>query len=189
MLPFRKPADFERGKGAVYTMAFTASEAAKEVGKSLPTITKAISSGKLSASGPKGGPYSIEPAELFRVWPRVEETPLETSKLRVEETPSLGAENKGLERLVTTLQEQLAHLRNEHAETVADLRADRDQWRGQADRWQQQAERLTLMLPAPVNAPAPEPAQPVTVEAPALGQGRSVGGFWARLWGKVPSND
>lgn len=182
MIPFRKPANFERGKGAVYIMAFTASEAAKEVGKSLPTITKAISSGKLSASGPKGGPYSIEPAELFRVWPRVEETPAETSKFRAEETHGLGAENRGLERLVSTLQEQLRELRAERDETVADLRADRDGWR-------QQAERLALTLPAPANAPTPEPAQPVTVEPPASGQGKPVGGFWAWLRGKAPSND
>lgn len=185
MIPFRKPDNFEQGKGAVYIMAFTASEAAKEVGKSLPTITKAISSGKLSATGPKGGPYSIEPAELFRVWPRVEETPEETSKVRADETPGLGAENKGLERLVTTLQEQLADLRADRD----DLRGERDHWRGQADKWQHHAEKLALLLPAPANAPASEPAQPVTVEAPTSGQGKRVGGFWSRLWGKVPSND
>jgi len=49
----------------------TAGEAAKLVGKSVPTITRAIKSGKLSAEKrePKG--WNIDASELFRVFPAI----------------------------------------------------------------------------------------------------------------------
>lgn len=49
----------------------SASQAAKAVGKSVPTITRAIKSGKLSAVKLEGAGYEIEPSELFRVWSAV----------------------------------------------------------------------------------------------------------------------
>lgn len=135
-------------------MGLTASQAAVEVGKSLPTITKAIQSGKLSAQGPKGGPYSIEPAELFRVWPRVEGNPGETSKFRPDETPSnpnpLQADlNLMAERLRSSeaLNERLA-------DEVADLRRRLD---AEAEERRKLTARLTYQeerpAPAPVVAP------------------------------------
>ena len=45
------------------------SQAAKEVGKSKPTISKAIKTGRLSANKVGNG-YEIDPSELFRVYPR-----------------------------------------------------------------------------------------------------------------------
>lgn len=163
-------------------MRYSAGQAATATGKSIPTITRAIKKGRISAERLEGGGYAIDPAELHRVFPPVTPDSAAPPNALGHETPVLGAENKGLERLVTTLQEQLRELRAERDETVADLRADRDGWR-------QQAERLALKLPAPANSPAPEPAQPVTVETPTLGQGKRVGGFWSRLLGRVPSND
>ena len=52
-------------------MKLSANQAAKEIGKSVPTITRAIKSGRLSAEERDGGGYLIDPAELFGVWPRV----------------------------------------------------------------------------------------------------------------------
>jgi hypothetical protein len=64
--------------------------------KSLPTITRAIKSGKISAKRLDGGGYEIDPSELFRVWkavtnsnsvtpPMLEgETPIEDNVLRVK---------------------------------------------------------------------------------------------------------
>lgn len=49
----------------------SATQAAKAVGKSVPTITRAIKSGKLSARKRDGGGYEVEPSELFRVWDAV----------------------------------------------------------------------------------------------------------------------
>jgi hypothetical protein len=50
-------------------MKFTAGQAAKEVGKSLPTISKALKTGRLSAKK-AGNKYEIDASELFRVWPK-----------------------------------------------------------------------------------------------------------------------
>lgn len=52
-------------------MKLSAKRAAKEVGKSTPTITRAIKKGKLSAIKNENGGYEIDPAELFRVYPPV----------------------------------------------------------------------------------------------------------------------
>ena len=47
----------------------TLGQAAKLVGKSKSTITRAIQSGKLSAQRQEDKSYRIDPAELHRVWP------------------------------------------------------------------------------------------------------------------------
>jgi excisionase family DNA binding protein len=47
---------------------FTLGTAAKHVGKSKPTISKAIKDGKLSATK-VNGVFEIEPSELLRVFP------------------------------------------------------------------------------------------------------------------------
>lgn len=135
-------------------MGLTASEAAREVGKSLPTITKAIQSGRLSASGPKGGPYSIEPAELFRVWPRVAGNVERNPQLRVEETPGNPTSLRGE---VDLLEERLrsAHALNERlADEVSDLRA-------RLDAEGEERRRLTALLAPQVDRPptAPQPSQ------------------------------
>ena len=51
---------------------YTLGEAAKEVGKSKTTLTRAISSGRMSGKRLDDGSYEIDPAELFRVFDRVE---------------------------------------------------------------------------------------------------------------------
>lgn len=55
--------------------SLTAGEAAKLVGKSVPTITRAIKSGKMNAKPRKPRGWIIEPSELFRVFvPVTDET-------------------------------------------------------------------------------------------------------------------
>jgi len=51
--------------------SITAGEAAKLVGKSVPTITRAIKSGKLVAKPRKPRGWIIEPSELFRAFDAV----------------------------------------------------------------------------------------------------------------------
>jgi len=51
---------------------FTLGEAAKEVGKSKTTLTRAISAGRMSGKRLEDGSYEIDPAELFRVFDPVE---------------------------------------------------------------------------------------------------------------------
>ena len=50
-------------------MPYTLGQAARAVGKSKPTISRAIQTGKISASKGEDGSYVIEPAELHRVYP------------------------------------------------------------------------------------------------------------------------
>ena len=97
-------------------MKYTAGQAAKEVGKTKSTITKAISSGKLSATKEKGA-WQIDASELFRVFPK------ETVEKKQLETPQVNTD--ALERLIRSLEEQLD-----------DVKADRDEWRKQAQQTQ-----------------------------------------------------
>ena len=51
-------------------MSWSISQAAKETGLSKSTISRAIKAGRISALRQDDGSYLIEPAELFRVYPR-----------------------------------------------------------------------------------------------------------------------
>lgn len=157
-------------------MKLSASKFAEASGLSVVTIGRYCKNGRISAEKlPNGKGWLIDPSELDRLNLK----PDKKGPMLGSETPVLEAENRGLQQLVTTIQQELD-----------DLRADRDAWREQADGWRKQAENLTmtLMLPAPANAP-PSETKTAPPEMPVAGQGRAVGGFWSRLWGKTPSND
>ena len=116
-------------------MKLTLGEAAKETTVSKGTLSKAIKSGKISAHRNEDGSFAIDPAELFRVFPKQVETP----QAEQSETP---VEPHGNTMEATRLQVELEVAQREAAilrDTVADLRTDRDAWR-------QQAERQTLLL-------------------------------------------
>lgn len=51
-------------------MSWSVSRAARETGLSKSTISRAIKSGRISATRQYDGSYFIEPVELFRVYPR-----------------------------------------------------------------------------------------------------------------------
>ena len=104
-------------------MKHTAGTAAKTVGKTKSTITKAIASGKLSAIKNDNGAWEIDASELYRVYPP---TPLETVEIKQNDTLKEMGENskeiEALERLLKAAEEQ-----------IYDLKADRDEWRKQAN--------------------------------------------------------
>ena len=104
-------------------MKHTAGTAAKAVGKTKSTITKAIASGKLSAIKNDNGAWEIDASELYRVYPP---TPLETVEIEQNDTlKEMGGNSKeieALERLLKAAEEQ-----------IYDLKADRDEWRKQAN--------------------------------------------------------
>jgi predicted site-specific integrase-resolvase len=101
-------------------MELSASQAAKRIGKSIPTITRAIKSGKLSAVPRDGGGWIIEASELFRVWPAVSLDSDVTAKKLGHATPP---ETSALEREVELLREMLE-----------ETRTDRDSWKDQAQK-------------------------------------------------------
>lgn len=83
---------------------FTLGQAAKEAGKSKGTISKYIKLGKLSYVKKDGNKYQIDPAELFRVFPKKKQ---ETAQNERMETPANTNVNSGLEREIELLNERL----------------------------------------------------------------------------------
>lgn len=96
------------------------SQAAKLTAKSKSTINRAIKTGKLSATRHEDGSYSIDPAEISRVFGM---EPQEGSKRRDAEPDG----TRLLERI-----EALEVMLNREREISADLKEDRDRWRQQA---------------------------------------------------------
>jgi hypothetical protein len=105
-------------------MGYSATQAAKAVGVSVPTITRAIKSGKVSAQKLDVGGYDIEPAELHRVFKPVPRETHETPSMLGHETPN---ETGVLQVEIKLLREMLA----DKDGTIADLRtrldAERDE--------------------------------------------------------------
>lgn len=112
-------------------MSYTLGDAAKATGKSKTTLHRAIKSGKISAYKAEDGSYSIDPAELHRVFrPVTAETPVVPLQRNEQEQHS-----NTLETLRIQLEIQEKERARERAflqETIADLREDRDKWRQQA---------------------------------------------------------
>ena len=112
-------------------MQYTAGQAAKAVGKNIATITRAIKSGKISASKDDGGAWCIDPAELHRVFPIVPQD-LRNSEMQRNATPTqeaiAGAENTLLQE-VAILRERVRSqeaLLSDRADQIADLRSRLD---------------------------------------------------------------
>ena len=122
-------------------MKLTAGQAAKAVGVSTATITRAIKRGRISAAKDEDGAWRIEPAELHRAFPPVAPQADTQSEMQSGATPSQDEEMRvELARMEERL--RAAEERREAAER------DRDAWRTQA-------ERLTMALPAPAATAPP----------------------------------
>lgn len=93
----------------------SATQAAKAVGKSVPTITRAIKNGKLSAKKLDGGGYEIDPSELFRVWKAVTSSNNATQPMLERETP---IEDSALRAKLEVMDERLSDAQA----TIKDLR-------------------------------------------------------------------
>lgn len=112
-------------------MKLSAGQAAKEIGKSVPTITRAIKSGKLSATPREGGGWDIDPSELHRVWPKgngvTVTQPVTTERILGHETPY---ETSLLQVKLDAKDELLERMREE----LADMKQQRDKWQDQAQK-------------------------------------------------------
>lgn len=111
-------------------MKYTAGQAAKAAGVSKATITRALQSGKISGLKDDHGTWSIDPAELHRVFPPIAHEPPATQAMKQSATPEKLNETGLLERENQMLREALVEARQER------------------DRWHQIAERLSLAPPA-----------------------------------------
>ena len=109
-------------------MVYTLGEAAKATGMSKATISKAIKSGRISASKDETGTFRIDPSELHRVYPP-------TVSNRHEETHISTVSEHSNDSLIRELQARLEAAQERLADkesVIADLREDRDKWRQQA---------------------------------------------------------
>ena len=129
-------------------------EAAQQAKTSKSTILRAIQSGRLSAARTDDGGYSIDPAELCRVYPP-----------RPDPEPDAGAGQAqgSLVDAATELRIRNAQLEAGFNALKAILEAEKkhlDEVREDRDRWAAQAERLALPAPDVSRAPAPAAAAP-----------------------------
>jgi excisionase family DNA binding protein len=122
----------------------TLGQAARLTGTSKTTLTRAIRAGRLSATRREDGGYRIDPAELARVYTVTPETPATvtaTSDVVHRATPAsdpgatpcdseVAARLAALDAEVKGLRELLAEVKANRD----DLRAERDDWRGRAER-------------------------------------------------------
>jgi excisionase family DNA binding protein len=154
----RKPSRETRRDMATFGLR----EAAQQVGVDKSTIHRAIQSGRLSAARTESGGYSINAAELFRVYPpkpvdsaqqggdeperqdATSDETLDATELRIRNA-RLEAQNEALRAIAEVEKQQAERERRTLQQMIAQLEE-------QVSKWQQQAERLTLAPPKP-----PEP--------------------------------
>jgi hypothetical protein len=139
---------------------YTLGEAARASGKSKPTITKAIRTGRISAVRAEDGTYQIDESELHRVYPMIGQP---NGKILRSLTPGdtgITGGNPAAGEL-----EKWKAVAAEREETIRDLRhrldqADTDR-RQVLDRLAAAQERVTALLtdqrPAPAAPPPPAP--------------------------------
>lgn len=118
-------------------------EAAEAAGKGKMTILRAIRSGKLSAQKGDDGTYLIDPAELFRVYPKP------SPKEKIETALSQGetGSDTGLIQARLALKDQEIELiRAERSREREQLESTIDDLRTRLDKESEERRRLTLML-------------------------------------------
>jgi hypothetical protein len=115
-------------------MQFTLGGAARQCGIAKGTISKAIKTGKLSATRKEDGRWSIDNAELARY--------LDANGHRFRSETVSGEQPETPPKTDPATDALVAELRA----VIADLRSDRDHWRTVA-------ERLSLIAPKPVEQP------------------------------------
>lgn len=147
-------------------MHYTLGEAAKATGKSKPTIQRAIKSGKISAHRNDDGSYTIDPAELHRVFDALPRDRNDEGTMKQSVPPSdtgvFQAEIMGLKAQIDLLVSERDHLRRTLAEETEERR------------------RLTALLTDQrVRAVEPAPQSP---QEPSEGR---LGRAWRILTGKA----
>lgn len=111
----------------------TMGEAAKLAGISKATLSRAIKNGRISAARNDKGGFDIDPAELFRVYPRNAATVAANGSVKQDATlissPSTSDETPVLRAEIEGLKAQLAMMRDHSDE----IKKQRDGWQAQAE--------------------------------------------------------
>jgi len=160
-------------------MSLSPTEAGKHVGLTKQSIIKAVRSGRLSANKNASGEWEIEPVELFRVWPAVNQDRGKVVPQVDDLTPPANGE------VITLLKAQIDLLKSQ----LDDVKADREDMRTDRNHWRQIAERSLLTDQRPVPDHSSEtPSQSLEVapiaEPTPPPHAQPEGGFWSRLFGR-----
>ena len=107
-------------------MSYTLGQAAAACRMSKATISKAVKSGKISATKNADGSFSIEAVELHRVYPITVET-VEGERSETPKSTQVNIEISN-EMLMLEMKLEAAHQR------ISDLETDKEAWRLQATR-------------------------------------------------------
>ena len=115
-------------------------EAAEQAGTSKSTIFRAIKAGRLSAARTDDGGFAIDPSELFRVYPPKASTVApahSTEQVVGQGATASDTADVALATKLATLEAEVRGLRDLLAEVKSnrdEVRQDRDEWRGRAER-------------------------------------------------------
>lgn len=140
----------------------TLSQAAKASGKSKSTLSRAIKTGRLSATRLEDGNFSIDPAELFRAYPATPSNPYDERPTERNATPVAAEMQSRISMLELLLEKEREAVTREREiaarerEIATDLQEDRDRWRQQATGLLADLRALQEAKPEP--EPNPEPA-------------------------------
>lgn len=115
-------------------MQLSLSAAAKEVGRSKSTLSRAVNSGRLSATRCEDGSYRIDPSELYRVFPLPVARPAASNTTQPDSDP------------IGTLQVQLEAVERERSREREQMQATIEDLRARLDRAEN---RIVGLLPAP----------------------------------------
>lgn len=130
-------------------MSFDLATAAAATGVAKSSVLRAIKAGRISATRDDAGRWSVEPAELFKIFP-----PLPSAQ------PAT-LQNGAPERVTQLLEDQVAELRS----MLADMRRREDDLQRDRDHWRTAFENTQRLLPAPPLQDA-APAQPTQPTQP-----------------------
>ena len=110
------------------------NKAAKEASVAKSTLLKALNSGRMSAEKNDKGHWQINPAELFRVFPKSSSVEQAKPKPTPIENPQKTSQNSALEVEVKMLREQIERMDTERER-------ERAQFTDQIEALREQAER------------------------------------------------
>ena len=101
-------------------MGYTLGQAAKAAGKSRTTILRALKNSRISGTKDAHGNWSIDPAELHRVYPALHPAVTERNGTAADDATIRNTQGNDVIRALEA--------------RIEELRQDRDAWRDQAQR-------------------------------------------------------
>jgi hypothetical protein len=148
-----------------HPMTLSLQQAADATGKEKSTISRAIKSGRMSATIKESGKYEIDPAELFRVFPPKPSPDASTDTMQQnapEQTVgAIDAEIRELRARLEVLGQERTREREQLESTIKDLRTRLDSEAAERQKLTalitHQVERQARPEPANQNAPAIKP--------------------------------